>query len=137
MLLGQKVTEFVSVATAKALGDFLANAPALKQVGVIRTEYRHKDGSVRGRSIEAVVLDGTEAKLYAVEQHRGVAIIAEIRDTDMRNTMLAEIASFNEDSENTFIYDQIITEGVEEFDGKGLDMSEVVDVNDGTEDLNA
>lgn len=133
--LGMIVNASVSVMTAKALGDLLQDSPALKQVGLIRTEYRESDGSVRGRSIEAVIMD-SEANLFAVEQHRGVAIVAVIGDVEMRNAMLAEVASFDPASTSTFVYDQIITEGIEEIEpGKGLDMSEVTEVNHGTDGL--
>lgn len=110
------INEHVRAFSAPELGDMIQRG-LFKQVGVIRTEYVTINGDteqVRGRSVEAVIYDLHLNKLYAVEQYRGLAIRAEIRDEEMRNSMF-EIIPTLEDGEG-FTYDQRILEGTEEID---------------------
>ena len=112
------VNTHVRAFSAPELGDMIHRG-LFKQVGVIRTEYVLSDGTVRGRSIEAVIFDMNLNKLYAVEQYRGLAIRAEIRDEEMLASMHEMIPNL-EDGEG-FTYDQRITEGTEEIDSQSND----------------
>lgn len=115
------VNEHVRAFSAPELGDMIQRG-LFKQVGVIRTEYVTVNGAaehVRGRSIEAVIFDRHLNKLYAVEQYRGLAIRAEIRDEEMLEAMHAMIPQL-EDGEG-FTYDQRIHEGTEEIDTQSND----------------
>lgn len=112
------INEHVRAFSAPELGDMIQRG-LFQQVGVIRTEYVLTDGTVRGRSIEAVIFDRHLHKLYAVEQYRGLAIRAEIRDEEMLESMHSMIPNL-EDGEG-FTYDQRITEGTEEIDTKSND----------------
>lgn len=112
------INEHVRAFSAPELGDMIQRG-LFQQVGVIRTEYVLTDGTVRGRSIEAVIFDRHLNKLYAVEQYRGLAIRAEIRDEEMLASMHEMIPNLEEGE--GFTYDQCITEGTEEIDTQSND----------------
>lgn len=136
-----QINPMVRAFAAAELGDQIARG-LYKQVGIIRTEYvtvvpaAVGEGTVQtvtGRSIEAVIYDMHLDKLYAVEQHRGVAIRAEIGDEEMLRSMKEIIPTLAEGE--GFTYDQRITNDVEDIDNsKALDVSDI-DALDGTEGL--
>lgn len=132
------VNEFIRVFKAGELGDHIARG-TFKQVGVIRTLYVETVEGVErevARQVEAVIHDAFLGKLYAVEQYKGLAIRSEIRDEEMLEAMRGILPSLK-DGEG-FTYDQRIDLGVADVDtSKALDMSDITDVNDGTEGINA
>ncbi|APU00364.1 hypothetical protein BN109_029 [Yersinia phage phi80-18] len=121
----------VRVFSAAELGDYIARG-TYRQVGSIRTEYVNVATKNVARSVEAVIFDRPLNKLYAVEQHRGIAIRAEILDEEMRQAMLDMIPNLEEGE--GFTYDQRITEGTEEIDALNDDLVKA-EVNTGTEGL--
>lgn len=102
------VNPFIRTFLASELGDQIARG-LFKQVGVIRTEYVQGDGTTT-RSIEAVIHDLHLDKLYAVEQYRGLAIRAEIRDEEALAEMRAVLPTLGEGE--GFTYDQRIIQDV-------------------------
>lgn len=102
------VNPFVRTFLASELGNHIANG-IYKQVGVIRTEYVQRDGTTT-RSIEAVIHDRHLNVLYAVEQYRGLAIRAEIRDEEALAEMMGIIPTLGEGE--GFTYDQRIVQDV-------------------------
>lgn len=121
------INEHVRAFSAPELGDMIQRG-LFQQVGVIRTEYITVDTAacgngekhtVRGRSVEAVIFDKHLNKLYAVEQYRGLAIRAEIRDEEMLEAMFSMIPQLEEGE--GFTYDQRIHEGTEEIDTQSND----------------
>lgn len=113
------VNPFIRTFLASELGDQIARG-LFKQVGVIRTEYVQQDGTTT-RSVEAVIQDLHLNKLYAVEQYRGLAIRAEIRDEEMLEAMLEHIPTLKEGE--GFTYDQKVIQNVE--DVKPVDESRI------------
>ena len=102
------VNPFIRTFLASELGDQIARG-LFKQVGVIRTEYVQQDGTTT-RSMEAVIHDLRLDKLYAVEQYRGLAIRAEIRDEEALAEMRAVLPTLEEGE--GFTYDQRIIQDV-------------------------
>lgn len=102
------VNPFIRTFLASELGDQIARG-LFKQVGVIRTEYVQQDGTTT-RSMEAVIHDLRLDKLYAVEQYRGLAIRAEIRDEEALAEMRAVLPTLGEGE--GFTYDQRIIQDV-------------------------
>ncbi|UQT03822.1 hypothetical protein KAONASHI_00320 [Serratia phage vB_SmaP-Kaonashi] len=125
-----------SATTTATLGEDIA-AGVLKQVGVIRTEYVVHQGDtqfVRGRSTEAVVVNEA-GDFLAVEQHRGLAILAMVGDEEMIAAFKGIMDSETFEEGEVFVYDQRITEGSEMIaDVKALDMSHIP-VEDGTDGI--
>lgn len=130
------VNEFIRVFKASELGDHIARG-TFKQVGVIRTLYVETVEGVErevSRQVEAVIHDAFLGKLYAVEQYKGLAIRSEIRDEEMLEAMRGILPTLK--AGEGFTYDQRIDLGVADVDtSKALDMSDITDVNDGTEAL--
>ncbi|AKQ07687.1 hypothetical protein [Yersinia phage vB_YenP_ISAO8] len=126
----------VYATSTTTLGEHIASGE-LKQVGVIRTEYAVKQGDtefIRGRSTEAVVQDDL-GDFFAVEQHRGLAIVARVVDEDMRQAFAEFLKRDDIEEGEVFVYDQRINEGQEMIEGAhGLDMSHIP-VEDGTDGI--
>lgn len=107
-----KLDNYTVAFKASALGNLIQRG-IYAQVGMIRTVYKHANGS-ETKSTEAVLVRGKE--LYAVEQHRGLAISTRITDTEMLNTMFSWLSSNDIGNGEGFVYDQVINYGVEEID---------------------
>ena len=87
----------------------------LKQVGVIETTYV-ANGLVRGKSVEAVVaVQGYELKdrYYAIERHRGAAIVAKVTDPEMYEAFDAYAKEHGDVPGEGFKYTQQVDEGYE------------------------
>lgn len=124
---------FIRVFKASELGDQIARG-LFRQVGVIRTEYVHEDQIIK-RQVDAVIFDSHLQKYYAVEQYRGLAIRAEVRDEEMLeafNGILGDLAD-----DEGFTYDQRIELSAEEVDRELVRAPKGVELNDGTEGLDA
>lgn len=124
---------FIRVFKASELGDQIARG-LFRQVGVIRTEYVHEDQIIK-RQVDAVIYDSHLQKYYAVEQYRGLAIRAEVRDEEMLeafNGILGDLAD-----DEGFTYDQRIELSAEEVDRELVRAPKGVELNDGTEGLDA
>ncbi|AZQ96406.1 hypothetical protein ZPAH7B_orf00025 [Aeromonas phage ZPAH7B] len=106
------------VMAGAALGALVSDG-ALRQVGVIRTQYTEVDingeRKVTGHSIEAVLeclaadkgFDSGE--FYAVEIHRGVALVNPVTDTEMVDAFVEQLALLDDEQirlGNHFVYDQ-------------------------------
>ncbi|CUH74598.1 hypothetical protein AXI70_gp23 [Cronobacter phage Dev-CD-23823] len=131
------VNEFTRAFHAAELGDMVQRG-LFKQVGQIRTEYFTMNGVARQvikRENQAVIHDLHLQKYYAVEQYRGIAIRAEIRDEEMLAAIIEMVPTLEEGE--GFVYDQSIELKAEEIDESLVRAPEGVEVNDGTEDLNA
>lgn len=106
------------VMSGAALGAGVSEG-VLRQVGVIRTQYTEVDingeRKVTGHSIEAV-LECIESdngfdygEFYAVEVHRGVALINQVTDTEMVDAFVEQLALLDDEQirlGNHFVYDQ-------------------------------
>lgn len=127
------LNDFIRVFKASELGDLIARG-LFRQVGVIRTEYVHEDQIIK-RQVDAVIYDSHLQKYYAVEQYRGLAIRAEVRDEEMLvafNGILGDLAA-----DEGFTYDQRIELSAEEVDRELVRAPKGVELNDGTEGLDA
>lgn len=107
------------VMAGAALGALVTEG-VLRQVGLIRTQYTEVDingeRKVTGCSIEAVMecrwggdTGFFTSELYAVEVHRGVALINRVEDEEMLTSMSEQIAMLDDDQirlGNHFVYDQ-------------------------------
>lgn len=127
------LNEFTRVFKASELGDQIARG-LFRQVGVIRTEYVHEDQIIK-RQVDAVIYDSHLQRYYAVEQYRGLAIRAQVRDEEMLeafNGILGEL-----EADEGFTYDQRIELSAEEVDRELVRAPKGVELNDGTEGLNA
>lgn len=127
------LNDFIRVFKASELGDQIARG-LFRQVGVIRTEYVHEEQIIK-RQIDAVIYDTHLQKYYAVEQYRGLAIRAEVRDEEMLeafNGILGDLAD-----DEGFTYDQRIELSAEEVSRDLVHAPKGVEVNDGTEGLDA
>lgn len=127
------LNEFTRVFKASELGDQIARG-LFRQVGVIRTEYFHEDQVIK-RQVDAVIYDSHLQRYYAVEQYRGLAIRAQVRDEEMLeafNGILPELAA-----DEGFTYDQRIELSAEEVDRELVRAPKGVELNDGTEGLDA
>lgn len=127
------VNPYVRTYLASELGDQIGRG-LFKQVGVLRTEYVRTDAEgsvVLGRQVEAIIHDSHLDKLYAVEQYKGLAIRAEIRDEEMLAS-IREILPTLEEGEG-FTYDQQVELGQEELGEDVVRVPAGVEVNDGTE----
>ncbi|AEZ65071.1 hypothetical protein F401_gp49 [Aeromonas phage phiAS7] len=106
------------VMAGAALGALVSDG-ALRQVGVIRTQYTEVDingeRKVTGHSIEAVLEclgadKGFDAgEFYAVEIHRGVALVNPVTDTEMVDAFVEQLALLDDEQirlGNHFVYDQ-------------------------------
>lgn len=127
------VNPFVRTYLASELGDQIGRG-LFKQVGVLRTEYVRTDAEgsvVLGRQVEAIIHDSHLDKLYAVEQYKGLAIRAEIRDEEMLAS-IREILPTLEEGEG-FTYDQRVELGQEELGEDVVRVPAGVEVYDGTE----
>ena len=127
------INEFTRVFKASELGDQIARG-LFRQVGVIRTEYVH-DEQVIKRQVDAVIYDAHLQRYYAVEQYRGLAIRAQVRDEEMLeafNGILDDLAD-----DEGFTYDQRIELSAEEVDRELVRAPKGVELNDGTEGVDA
>uniref|UniRef100_A0AB74UJT5 Uncharacterized protein n=1 Tax=Aeromonas phage vB_AdhaP_MF TaxID=3367373 RepID=A0AB74UJT5_9CAUD len=106
------------VMAGAALGALVSDG-ALRQVGVIRTQYTEVDingeRKITGHSIEAVLEvtgDFTgfgKGNFVAVEVHRGVALINTVTDTEMVDAFVEQLALLDDEQirlGNHFVYDQ-------------------------------
>lgn len=107
------------VMAGAALGALVSDG-ALRQVGVIRTQYTEVDingeRKVTGHSIEAVLESKSlhpelapQHDFYAVEIHRGVALINPVTDTEMVDAFVEQLALLDDEQirmGNHFVYDQ-------------------------------
>lgn len=88
----------------------------LKQVGIIETTY--VNGLPRGKSIEAVVeVVGNKydkTRFYAIERHRGVAIVNLVSDPEMYEAFSAYLKEHGYQPGEGFKYTQQVDEGYEE-----------------------
>lgn len=131
------INEFTRAFKASELGDQIARG-LFRQVGVIRTEYFHVNGvaeQVIKRQVDAVIYDSHLQRYYAVEQYRGLAIRAQVRDEEMLeafNGILPELAP-----DEGFTYDQRIELSAEEVDRELVRAPKGVELNDGTEGVDA
>ena len=127
------INEFTRVFKASELGDQIARG-LFRQVGVIRTEYVHEEQVIK-RQIDAVIYDAHLQRYYAVEQYRGLAIRAQVRDEEMLeafNGILDDLAP-----DEGFTYDQRIELSAEEVDRELVRAPKGVELNDGTEGVDA
>ena len=127
------INEFTRVFKASELGDQIARG-LFRQVGVIRTEYVHEEQIIK-RQVDAVIYDAHLQRYYAVEQYRGLAIRAQVRDEEMLeafNGILDDLAD-----DEGFTYDQRIELSAEEVDRELVRAPKGVELNDGTEGLDA
>lgn len=127
------INEFTRVFKASELGDQIARG-LFRQVGVIRTEYVHEEQVIK-RQIDAVIYDSHLQRYYAVEQYRGLAIRAQVRDEEMLeafNGILYDLAD-----DEGFTYDQRIELSAEEVDRELVRAPKGVELNDGTEGVDA
>lgn len=127
------INEFTRVFKASELGDQIARG-LFRQVGVIRTEYVHEEQVIK-RQIDAVIYDSHLQRYYAVEQYRGLAIRAQVRDEEMLeafNGILDDLAD-----DEGFTYDQRIELSAEEVDRELVRAPKGVELNDGTEGVDA
>ena len=127
------INEFTRVFKASELGDQIARG-LFRQVGVIRTEYVHEEQVVK-RQVDAVIYDSHLQRYYAVEQYRGLAIRAQVRDEEMLeafNGILGDLAP-----DEGFTYDQRIELSAEEVDRELVRAPKGVELNDGTEGVDA
>lgn len=127
------INEFTRVFKASELGDQIARG-LFRQVGVIRTEYVHEEQVIK-RQIDAVIYDAHLQRYYAVEQYRGLAIRAQVRDEEMLeafNGILDDLAD-----DEGFTYDQRIELSAEEVDRELVRAPKGVELNDGTEGVDA
>lgn len=118
-----RVSKNVVAFSAARLGDKIT-AGHFVQRGIIRTEYHDLAQGHISRSIESIIEStrkGEEGDLYAVEQIRGIAIVAAILDEEMLAAIRAEIKTLEEGE--GVVYDQRIERGVEEINqGTGEDV---------------
>lgn len=127
------INEFTRVFKASELGDQIARG-LFRQVGVIRTEYVHEEQIIK-RQVDAVIYDAHLQRYYAVEQYRGLAIRAQVRDEEMLeafNGILDDLAD-----DEGFTYDQRIELSAEEVDREMVRAPKGVELNDGTEGVDA
>lgn len=124
---------FIRVFKASELGDQIARG-LFRQVGVIRTEYVHEEQVIK-RQVDAVIYDSHLQKYYAVEQYRGLAIRAEVRDEEMLDAFNGILGDLADDE--GFTYDQRIELSAEEVDRELVRAPKGVELNDGTEGLDA
>lgn len=127
------INEFTRVFKASELGDQIARG-LFRQVGVIRTEYVHEEQVIK-RQVDAVIYDAHLQRYYAVEQYRGLAIRAQVRDEEMLeafNGILDDLAP-----DEGFTYDQRIELSAEEVDRELVRAPKGVELNDGTEGVDA
>lgn len=127
------INEFTRVFKASELGDQIARG-LFRQVGVIRTEYVHEEQVIK-RQVDAVIYDSHLQRYYAVEQYRGLAIRAQVRDEEMLeafNGILDDLAD-----DEGFTYDQRIDLSAEEVDRELVRAPKGVELNDGTEGVDA
>lgn len=127
------INEFTRVFKASELGDQIARG-LFRQVGVIRTEYVHEEQVIK-RQVDAVIYDSHLQRYYAVEQYRGLAIRAQVRDEEMLeafNGILDDLAD-----DEGFTYDQRIELSAEEVDRELVRAPKGVELNDGTEGVDA
>lgn len=127
------INEFTRVFKASELGDQIARG-LFRQVGVIRTEYVHDEQIIK-RQVDAVIYDSHLQRYYAVEQYRGLAIRAQVRDEEMLeafNGILDDLAD-----DEGFTYDQRIELSAEEVDRELVRAPKGVELNDGTEGVDA
>ena len=127
------INEFTRVFKASELGDQIARG-LFRQVGVIRTEYVHEEQIIK-RQVDAVIYDAHLQRYYAVEQYRGLAIRAQVRDEEMLeafNGILDDLAD-----DEGFTYDQRIELSAEEVDRELVRAPKGVEQNDGTEGVDA
>lgn len=127
------INEFTRVFKASELGDQIARG-LFRQVGVIRTEYVHEEQTIK-RQVDAVIYDAHLQRYYAVEQYRGLAIRAQVRDEEMLeafNGILDDLAD-----DEGFTYDQRIELSAEEVDRELVRAPKGVELNDGTEGVDA
>lgn len=127
------INEFTRVFKASELGDQIARG-LFRQVGVIRTEYVHEEQTIK-RQVDAVIYDAHLQRYYAVEQYRGLAIRAQVRDEEMLeafNGILDDLAY-----DEGFTYDQRIELSAEEVDRELVRAPKGVELNDGTEGVDA
>lgn len=127
------INEFTRVFKASELGDQIARG-LFRQVGVIRTEYVHEEQVIK-RQVDAVIYDSHLQRYYAVEQYRGLAIRAQVRDEEMLeafNGILDDLAD-----DEGFTYDQRIELSAEEVDRELVRSPKGVELNDGTEGVDA
>ena len=127
------INEFTRVFKASELGDQIARG-LFRQVGVIRTEYVHEEQTIK-RQVDAVIYDSHLQRYYAVEQYRGLAIRAQVRDEEMLeafNGILDDLAP-----DEGFTYDQRIELSAEEVDRELVRAPKGVELNDGTEGVDA
>lgn len=127
------INEFTRVFKASELGDQIARG-LFRQVGVIRTEYVHEEQIIK-RQVDAVIYDSHLQRYYAVEQYRGLAIRAQVRDEEMLeafNGILDDLAP-----DEGFTYDQRIELSAEEVDRELVRAPKGVELNDGTEGVDA
>lgn len=127
------INEFTRVFKASELGDQIARG-LFRQVGVIRTEYVHEEQVIK-RQVDAVIYDAHLQRYYAVEQYRGLAIRAQVRDEEMLeafNGILDDLAD-----DEGFTYDQRIELSAEEVDRELVRAPKGVELNDGTEGVDA
>ncbi|ALP47742.1 hypothetical protein HOS18_gp03 [Aeromonas phage CF7] len=91
-------------------------AGILKQVGVIETTY--VNGLPRGKSIEAIVevvgAKDDSTRFYAIERHRGVAIVCLVTDPEMYGAFSDYIKEHGYVEGEGFKYSQQVDEGYEE-----------------------
>jgi len=125
------INTFTRAFLAAELGDMIQRG-LFKQVGVIRTEFVHGDQIVK-RESQAVIQDLHLQKFYGVEQYRGVAFRAEIRDEEMLEA-INEMVPTLEEGEG-FTYDQRIELSAEEIDRDLVRAPDTVAVNDGAEGI--
>lgn len=127
------INEFTRVFKASELGDQIARG-LFRQVGVIRTEYVHEEQIIK-RQVDAVIYDAHLQRYYAVEQYRGLAIRAQVRDEEMLeafNGILDDLAD-----DEGFTYDQRIELSAEEVDRELVRAPKGVELNDGAEGVDA
>lgn len=127
------INEFTRIFKASELGDQIARG-LFRQVGVIRTEYVHEEQIIK-RQVDAVIYDAHLQRYYAVEQYRGLAIRAQVRDEEMLeafNGILDDLAD-----DEGFTYDQRIELSAEEVDRELVRAPKGVELNDGTEGVDA
>lgn len=105
-----KLDAFTVAFKASALGSQIQKG-IFRQVGMVRTLYRR--GTSETKSVEAVLQHSKTGKLFAVEQHRGLAISTTITDPAMLKAMGDWLDANDVAKGEGFVYDQIIEEGME------------------------
>lgn len=107
-----KVNDYVIAFRADQMGTMIQKG-TYRQVGTLRTLYVYPEGNV-SRSQTVIVEHVKTGDLYEIEQHRGLAISALIRDEEMLKAMKEHMKTLAEDE--MFVYDQEMRYSTEEIE---------------------